>query len=80
MGETTLADVQRLADQLPVEEQINLLEHLARRVRLAMRQHAPQDLRGIWREHFPTDFDLDTALTEIRREWEGEWSAGDFQP
>jgi hypothetical protein len=68
MGETTLADVERLADQLPVEEQISLVEHVARRVRLAMRQVAPQDLRGIWREHFPTDLDLEAALREIRHE------------
>jgi hypothetical protein len=30
MSETTLAYVERLADQLPVDEQISLLEHSAR--------------------------------------------------
>jgi hypothetical protein len=79
MGETTLNDVERLAGQLPLEEQINLLEYLARQVRLSLASRSPQDLRGIWRGRFPDDFDVDASLKEIRHEWEGEWSTGDFQ-
>ncbi len=80
MGETTLTDVERLAGQLPLEEQINLLEYLARQVRLGLASRSPQDLRGIWRGRFPDDFDVDAALKSIRHEWEGEWSSGNFQP
>ena len=74
MGETTLADVERLADQLPVEEQISLVEHVARRVRQSLPRRQPQDLYGVWRDRFPADFDLDAALHEIRHDWEKEWS------
>lgn len=59
MGETTLNDVERLAGQLPLEEQINLLEYLARQVRLSLASRSPQDLRGIWRGRFPDNFDVD---------------------
>jgi len=78
MGETTLTEVERLAGQLPLEEQINLLEYLARRVRLSLASRSPQDLRGIWHGYFPEDFDVDATLKNIRHEWEGEWSAGNF--
>ena len=68
MPETTLADVERLADQLPVDEQISLLEHVARRVRLTLPARPPQDLYGIWRDRIPADFDVDAALKEIRHD------------
>ena len=80
MGETNLTDVERLAGQLPLEEQINLLEYLARQVRLGLVSRSPQDLRGIWSGHFHDDFDVDATLREIRHEWESEWAAGDIKP
>jgi hypothetical protein len=77
MSETTLTHIERLLDQLTFEEQITVVEHLARRLRQAVqKQKQPQDLYGIWRDCFPTDFDLDTALNDIRREWEREWPQG----
>jgi hypothetical protein len=77
MGETNLTDVERLAGQLPLEEQINLLEYLARQVRLGLVPCSPQDLRGIWSGHFHDDFDVDAALKGIRHEWEkGQWVSG----
>ncbi|MCW5933107.1 MAG: hypothetical protein KIT45_02250 [Fimbriimonadia bacterium] len=30
----------------------------------------PSSLRGLWKNRFPADFDLDHALKEIRSEWE----------
>jgi hypothetical protein len=75
--ETTLADVERLADQLPVDKQISLLEHVARRVRLTLPSRPPQDLYGIWRDRIPAGFDVDAALKEIRQAWEKEWN-GEF--
>lgn len=75
MSETTLMPIEQLLDQLTFEEQIAVVEHLARRLRQAVqRQRQPKDLYGIWRYRFPADFDLDAALGEIRREWEREWS------
>jgi hypothetical protein len=74
MSETTLMRIERLLDQLTFEEQITVVEHLARRLRQAVqKQKQPQDLYGIWRDLFPDDFDLDAALSDIRREWEREW-------
>lgn len=32
----------------------------------------PVSLRGSWKIDFPEDFDLDTALREIRDEWKKE--------
>ena len=29
----------------------------------------PQDLRGLWNQPLPNDFDLDVALQEIRNAW-----------
>jgi hypothetical protein len=74
MSETILMRVERLLDQLTIEEQITVVEDLARRLRQAVqKQKQPQDLYGIWRDRFPADFDLDVALSDIRREWEREW-------
>jgi hypothetical protein len=80
MGETSLTDVERLAGQLPLEEQIDLLEYLARQVRLGLVSRSPQDLRGIWSGRFHDDFDVDATLRGIRREWESEWAARDIKP
>lgn len=80
MGETTLMHVERLLDQLTFEEQIAVVEHLARRLRQTVqKQKQPQDLYGIWRGRFPADFDLDATLGDIRREWECEWPQGTGQ-
>ncbi len=39
------------------------------------RPHIPiTDLAGRWKAYFPSDFDLDGALHEIRHEWEKEWT------
>jgi hypothetical protein len=74
MGETTLMHIERLLDQLTFEEQIAVVEHLARRLRQAVqKQKQPQDLYGIWRDLFPADFDPEAALSDIRRKWEREW-------
>jgi hypothetical protein len=80
MSETTLMRVERLLDQLTIEEQITVVGHLARRLRQAVqKQKQPQDLYGVWRDRFPAEFDLDAALSDIRREWEREWPQGTGQ-
>ena len=74
MGETTLDDVKRLVAQLTPDEQIALVEYVARHLRQFLPQKQPQDLYGVWRDRFPADFDLDAALQEVRHEWEQEWT------
>lgn len=73
MAAKTLVQVEAMLDQLTVEEQISLVEYLARRLRQAVQRMPPQDLYGIWRDRFPADFDLDTILDDIRHEWKHEW-------
>jgi hypothetical protein len=75
MSDVTLEQVTRLADELSVEDQLGIIEHLATRLKLTSspRGLKPQTLRGIWRGHFPQDFDIDSALKDIRHKWEKEW-------
>lgn len=73
MSEATLEQVTRLADRLSFEEKLFLVEHLAQSLRQTQQERKPQDLRGIWRGHFPEDFDIDSTLKDIRHEWEKEW-------
>ncbi len=73
MSEATLQQVTRLADQLSFEEKLFLVEHLAQSLRQNQQEHKPKDLRGIWSGRFPQDFDIDSALKDIRHEWEKEW-------
>jgi hypothetical protein len=56
-------------------EQAELIERLARRIRLtASPAYAqPQDLYEAWKDKFPENVELDTALREIRQDWETEW-------
>jgi hypothetical protein len=35
---------------------------------------ATPSLAGRWQAYFPPDFDINSALREIRGEWEKEWS------
>ena len=61
-----------------MSEQAELIEQLARRIRLAASpiNAQPQDLYGAWKGKVSDDVDLDTALREIRQEWETEWGEG----
>ncbi len=73
MSETTFQTVEHLLDRLTLEEQIQVIEQLALRLRRTVRASRPQNLYGIWRGRFPAEFDVDTALAEIRHSWENEW-------
>ncbi len=69
METVNLEKVTQLAEKLPVEEQLVLVEKLAqnlRRVHAGQMKRQPQNLYGIWRTSIPEDFDVDAALTEIR--------------
>jgi hypothetical protein len=82
MTDTRLEYLKRVVDGLSVEDQLSLIEHVAKKLRQTQstgsssgqeEQRAPVDLYGIWRDHFPPDLDIDAALQEIRHEWEKEW-------
>jgi hypothetical protein len=70
--------VTRLAEQLSFEERQKLIEHLSQSAQPSSSPHTV-DLYGAWRGKFPEDMDIDTALREIRSQWENEWSEGEFR-
>ena len=73
MPTITIHQITLLAEQLSAEEQLQLVERLARSLRQRSRtRRTPRDLYGVWRELFPAEFDLDAALREIRSDWQRE--------
>jgi hypothetical protein len=78
MAETILEHITRLTNQLSAEDKLSLVEHLAKSLKQDRNEHSsdqqsPVSLRGIWREHFPEDFDAEKEIRSIRGEWEKEW-------
>lgn len=75
MSESTLEQVKRMAQSLSLGDRVTLVEELAHGLAQETagdQRTAPQSLRGSWRGRFPDDFDIDSALHEIRHEWESE--------
>ena len=78
---STLECLKQMAERLSTEDQLALVEHVAKHLREKHgaagaspdQERTPQDLYGIWRDHFPSDVDLDGLLHEIRHEWKEEW-------
>ena len=69
----TLEEVTKLADQLSTFEQLQLVEHLANRLKQqTLTQKKPQSLRGSWRSKFPEDLDIEKTIREIRDEWKNK--------
>ena len=78
MDSVSLENVTNLAEKLPPEEQLILVEKLAqnlrRRVRADQRKgKQPQNLYGIWQTAVSPDFDIDAALSEIRGDYKTEF-------
>jgi hypothetical protein len=78
MSQSNLEYVTKLADQLSADEKASLIEHLTKTLRdvqgeAVLPARPAKSLRGIWQEHFSTDFDVDAALSDIRNEWQKEW-------
>ena len=69
MATVTLENITNLAEKLPFEEQLLLVEKLAQnlRYRVHINTHKPQNLYGAWKNTIPQDFDIESALAEIRR-------------
>lgn len=77
MSQSQVAQIENLLTYLSLEEQLLLFERLARQLRHSIHQaKKPTDLYGIWQERFPTDFDIEAALSEIRHDWESQEVSG----
>lgn len=63
-----------LIGHLTLEEQFTVFEQLARQLRRDLGdKKQTSDLYGLWQDQFLTDFDLDSALDQMRHDWEKEW-------
>jgi len=71
MHTAKLKQIEILLADLSREEQLTLIEHIARQLQRG-EQNKPQPLYGVWRGQFPEDVDLDEALREIRGQWQEE--------
>lgn len=66
-------EVNRLIERLTLHEQAVLVERLARRLAQEIAPaRKPQSLRGVWKDKFPPDLDLEAELAEIRTAWQRE--------
>ena len=74
MSQSAVGQIENLMVELTWEEQLLIFERLAKQLRLTAQQPEKikrgQDLYGIWRDKFPSDFDIDAVLDEIRHDWE----------
>jgi hypothetical protein len=71
-----LQEITKLAEQLTPAEQLELVEHLAHRLRSNTRSNAkPIDLYGAWKDNFPEDIDVVADLREIRDGWKHKLDA-----
>ncbi len=68
-----LKQVTQMADRLSPPEQLQLVEHFAKRLRArTLEAKKPQSLYGIWCGKFPEDADIEADIREIRDEWKKE--------
>lgn len=78
METATLETIARQAENLPLEEQLILVEKLAQNLRRRVHgsqksEREPQNLYGVWKNNFPADFNIDAALAEIRGDYKNEF-------
>ncbi len=74
MGTATLEDITELTEQLSEEDKLRLVEYLAQSLRKHQETGQRKDLYGIYRGLVPENVDIDSALKEIRHDWEEELS------
>jgi len=68
MSASTVKKIESLLSLLSVDEQLSLIRKITDQLRRA-KPGPPQSLRGVWKDKFPVDLDLDAALDEIRTGW-----------
>lgn len=69
MSQETLTKVTQMALELEPNEQLVLVEGLARSLRRHKQRRPRKSLFGIYKDKLPDDIDLDAMLREIRSEW-----------
>lgn len=81
MSQTTVSTIERLIPELTFQEKLRIFERLAQQLRYTMPHQTkstpelskPQNLYGVWSNRVPDDFDLDSALHDIRQQWQDTW-------
>lgn len=69
-----LETVTEMADKLSPSEQLQLIEHIAKRLQMKISdKKKPQSLRGSWKGKFPEDIEVEADIQEIRDEWKKEF-------
>lgn len=69
MDAEILLQIQPLLQSLSREDKVRLLDQLTKE----LQPHTPMqrtEVKGIWANVAPADFDLDAALKEIRHQWQ----------
>ena len=65
MYSSKLRKLKPLIDQLNSEEQLKIIEYTTFRLRHPIPRESSTSLRGIWKEKFPEQFDLDIEIKKI---------------
>ena len=68
MTTITLHEVEKLADQLPPQEQLELIRHLTIAIAGQVNRKPSPTLYGSLKGLIPEDFDVEAAITEMRSE------------
>jgi hypothetical protein len=63
-----LKELTKLAESLPVGDQLKLIEHLSHKLQKRTSTKKP-DLYGAWKGKFPEDLDVIQEIRKIRDEW-----------
>jgi hypothetical protein len=72
---TVLEHIKQLVTGLTAKQKHDLASFLSEPV---LTPEKPETLRGDWSRAFANGANLDQELSEIRGEWQKEWSSGDF--
>jgi hypothetical protein len=68
MTTVMLKEVEQLANHLPPRQQLELIRHLTLQLAATAPRLPSKSLADSW-QGVPDNFDVDTALKEIRSEW-----------
>jgi hypothetical protein len=74
MNPNPVHQIESLLPLLSAAEKLQLIAHMVRDL-IEQPPQPPRDLRGIWKDKFPPDVDIDSTLKEIRSGWEEDQEA-----
>lgn len=75
MNTTVESKFDHLLQSLSEAEQLDLIAHVAAKLKKKHGTRSPIDLAGYLAGKVDSNFDIDEALREIRIGWSNEWSA-----